>query len=299
MIFAFARDSNDSLCRQMTKIAKQPSLTFLLLTFSLTYLVWIPLVFRAAGSADIGQPLLAIGWIMPGLVTVGLVLLTWEAEARRDFLLRVITLKGVRPLTFLIILIPAIILLSAVVMYAAITRRPPSLNLFVEAFRDPLRYGLFLLNFGILIPVSEELGWRGYLLDHLRRYFKQGRNRYMGDVWASAVIGSIVVAWHLPLFYIIGTFEYQIRFWSLSGLSYAITTLLMSLIYTWQYHVTRRNILLAILFHLVDTLTRTLIIGGNVPLGPLWNILTVVITALMTVGVLVAPWGLEFEHQTS
>jgi membrane protease YdiL (CAAX protease family) len=100
---------------------------------------------------------------------------------------------------------------------------------------------LFWLLFG---PVPEEPGWRGYALDGL-----QDRR---SALWASLIVGSVWSVWHLPLFFIEGTWQAEAvglgtqRFWL-----YMLAMVVESVLYTWIYNNTNGSTLAAILFHFV------------------------------------------------
>ncbi|MGM0385270.1 MAG: CPBP family glutamic-type intramembrane protease [Actinomycetota bacterium] len=55
---------------------------------------------------------------------------------------------------------------------------------------------LFWLFFG---PVPEEPGWRGYALDGLQSHH--------GALASSLIVGFVWLAWHLPLFFLAGTWQ--------------------------------------------------------------------------------------------
>jgi membrane protease YdiL (CAAX protease family) len=100
---------------------------------------------------------------------------------------------------------------------------------------------IFWLFFG---PVPEEPGWRGYALDGLQNRF--------GPLTSSAVVGVAWMAWHLPLFFLPGTWQAQhlglgtLLFWL-----WVVNLIVESVLYTWIYNNTGRSILAAILFHFV------------------------------------------------
>jgi membrane protease YdiL (CAAX protease family) len=102
-------------------------------------------------------------------------------------------------------------------------------------------YALLLLFFG---PIPEEMGWRGIVLPKLMR--KYGFNQatiFLGFMWA---------IWHLPLFFVEGTYQYQLvpgssLFWNFMFGIY-FTTFIYSMIYI----KTNQSILAAILFHFMD-----------------------------------------------
>jgi membrane protease YdiL (CAAX protease family) len=100
---------------------------------------------------------------------------------------------------------------------------------------------VFWLLFG---PLPEEPGWRGYALDGL-----QARHSALGG---SLIVGVVWMAWHLPLFFIDGTWQAErlgvgtLLFWL-----WMINVIVESVLYTWIYNNTGRSILAAILFHFV------------------------------------------------
>ena len=100
---------------------------------------------------------------------------------------------------------------------------------------------LFWLFFG---PVPEEPGWRGYATD--------GLQAQTGATRASLVVGSVWMLWHLPLFFIEGTWQAEhLGFGTtLFGL-WAMGVIIESVLYTWIYNNTQRSIFAAILFHFV------------------------------------------------
>ena len=85
-------------------------------------------------------------------------------------------------------------------------------------------------------PLGEEVGWRGYALPALLvRY---------GVFRSSLIIGLFWSAWHLPLFGMPGTVQYELSF-----ITYTMMTVPLAFIYTWIHIGTGGSILAAILFH--------------------------------------------------
>ncbi|EOD00207.1 CPBP family intramembrane glutamic endopeptidase [Caldisalinibacter kiritimatiensis] len=101
-------------------------------------------------------------------------------------------------------------------------------------------FAIFMLFFG---PIVEELGWRGFALDHLEKHYN----------W---VVSSIVLAffwslWHLPLFFIEGTYQYGLLQKSYFYIfSYMIGMFIpTSIIMDWLYNKNNKSILSGVLFH--------------------------------------------------
>jgi uncharacterized protein len=76
---------------------------------------------------------------------------------------------------------------------------------------------LFLLVYLIVGPLSEEPGWRGYLLPRLRVHLTPLKvGLFFGPLWA---------IWHIPLFLIRGTYQYQQGIWTVGGAMFLISTM--------------------------------------------------------------------------
>jgi uncharacterized protein len=84
----------------------------------------------------------------------------------------------------------------------------------LTSFGSPI---LFLLVYLVVGPLSEEPGWRGYLLPRLRlRLTPLKVGLFFGPLWA---------IWHLPLFLIPGTYQHDQGIWSLGGAMFLISTM--------------------------------------------------------------------------
>ncbi len=108
----------------------------------------------------------------------------------------------------------------------------------LPAFDAP--FVLPIVFFSILFlggPLQEEFGWRGTLLDPLQARF--------GALAASLITGAVWAVWHLPLFHFPNDTPYYDRpFWGL-----LVTTMLISVLFTWIYNNTGRSIAAMLLFH--------------------------------------------------
>ncbi len=180
-------------------LARRPLTSFFLLAYALTWLGWSPWFLSEAGVGllpfDGGE--FDVFFNVAGLVlgpTLSAFVVTGAAEGRAGVrrLLRRIVLWRVGPRWYLFVLagIPAIVLLSAVVMPGALasfeaSAVPSVLFLYVVA-------GPFFLFAGG--PVFEEICWRGFALPRLQRRH--------GPLVGSLVLGVLWALWHLPLFLI-------------------------------------------------------------------------------------------------
>jgi membrane protease YdiL (CAAX protease family) len=98
-------------------------------------------------------------------------------------------------------------------------------------------YGVGLLFFG---PIPEELGWRGVLFhDLLNKSFWKAQI-YTSSIWFS---------WHIPLFFIVGSYQYNLGFWSIEFMFWILNIFIQSIIMGYLYVISNKNIILIILFH--------------------------------------------------
>lgn len=99
---------------------------------------------------------------------------------------------------------------------------------------------LLILNFALVLviggPLGEEFGWRGYAMPALRTR--------MGWRAASLIIGLIWGAWHLPLFFLMGTAQSQmpIPLFMLNIIAGAV-------VFGWLYESTQGSVLPALVLH--------------------------------------------------
>ena len=129
--------------------------------------------------------------------------------------------------------------------------------------------------FATLIPFIEELGWRGYVLDRLQATRTALR--------ATLILGVVWSLWHLPLFFVEGTYQAGLGVGTLEFWLFMIGIVPLSVAFTWVYNNTRRSILAIILFHGMVNFTGELIAiteRADTILILLWVIVAIGITAL-------------------
>ena len=112
-----------------------------------------------------------------------------------------------------------------------------NVSLSKEFLSSGLLYAIFLFFFG---PLPEELGWRGVLFDLLS---KQSITK------AQIITAAVWFTWHLPLFFIVGSYQHGIGFATSGFLLWAVGLIVQSIIMGFLYISTNRSIASAILFH--------------------------------------------------
>lgn len=115
---------------------------------------------------------------------------------------------------------------------------------------------VFLLV-GFLAGAVEEPGWRGYGLTALQER--------MPALAAALVVGGFWVAWHLPLFWLEGTYQATLgigtaRFWT-----FHLALLAGSPIYAWLLNASGGVVFSVVWFHAAGNLAREALLAGADP----------------------------------
>ena len=226
--------------------------TFLILTFGVTWLLWMP-VLRIAGAVHepsrippllaLGGPVFLLGVFAPGLVA--LILTGWEGDrhAVGALLRRILRWRvGLRFYAFALLLMPLTKLAVAVLYRALVGRWPP----FGEVRPLVLVIATVLSTVG---QAGEELGWRGYLLPRL--------TEWTGLASASLIVGAIWAVWHLPLFFMPGadTAGQSFPLYVLQLMAYSVTL-------AWLYWRTEGSLVLTMFMHAALNNTKDIVPSG-------------------------------------
>jgi membrane protease YdiL (CAAX protease family) len=181
------------------------------------------------------------------LSAIGLVYLKQDRKGQRDYWWRVIDFKRIRGKWYTAIFLMALALagLSTLIDFLS-TGEVIQLEAAAQFLDQPLMiipYVISVLFFG---PVPEELGWRGYALDRLQIRFNA--------LVSSLILGIIWAVWHLPLFFIEGSYQYNLGLGTLSFWIFMGNIVPQAVLITWIYNNTNRSIMSAILFHFMINL---------------------------------------------
>ena len=141
---------------------------------------------------------------------------------------------------------------------------------------------MFIL-YTIAAGIGEEFGWRGFVLPRLQ-------TRHNALV-SSLIIGVMWAIWHIPMFFIQGTFQYDLQ--SQGGLlpavlAFSLFVIVSSIWFTWIFNNTRGSVLLAAVMHGASNTW-----GGyfDVYRGFFGGILTFVVVSLLVTIVIVLVAG--------
>jgi membrane protease YdiL (CAAX protease family) len=215
---------------------------------------WSSLFWAASVQWDVrGEPsqsfLFLLGGAGPFLAAVALTQLRETAATRRDFWIRVFDPRRLRwPWWLTALLIhPAIVALAFSVdtfLGGSLPRLEPSARS-VPAILSLL---FFVFWFG---PLPEEIGWRGFALDRLQHR--------MTALLASLTLGSVWALWHVPLFFVPGSFQESLNPGSPRSVMFLASMVPLSVLMTWVYNNTDRSTLSAVLIHYSGNLCGALV----------------------------------------
>ena len=223
-------------------VQKRPLIAFFLLVFGLT---WPFMIVDALGSHAILPFRLSIPWmiVMGYMPTLAAVIVTGLTQGR----------GGIRAL-FGKLLIARVGLhwyIFAIFGYAAVCAGAIGLsNLFGEVsvpflsenfprFSNPVEMilSVTMMFLAISLVNGEELAWRGFVLPRLQaKYSALSSSLILGVVWA---------LFHLPLFFTLSGSSQA----GASFLGFLISTVSLTILFTWMYNHTCESVLLAYLLH--------------------------------------------------
>lgn len=235
-------------------MTKSQSLTrFFVITFVFSWLFWLPLVLASLGVIEL--PIPNSVWVIVGAhgPLFASVFLTqkesgWKAVGqliRSGFNIRMAWKWWL-----VILLIPVVLNGLAVWLNVRLNGYQPDLSLLSQPVVILLT---FLVMFFLGGSFQEEFGWRGYALPRLL----EGQN----PLNSSLFLGFIWGVWHLPLFHIIGTGQSFMPF----GV-FLLLAMAFSVLFTWFYLKTDRNLFSALLFH--TAINATLSVIPSIELKP-------------------------------
>lgn len=224
-------------------IQKHPLVSFFLLAIGLT---WVFMITDALGSRGIlpfrlPLPLMIVMGYMPTLAAVSVAGKTQGREGIRTLFRKLTIVRvGVGWYLFAIFGLAAMYV-GAILLYNLFSGSMPIpiLSKNTPPFSSPFELLPQIVVLFLIIGIvnGEELGWRGFALPRLQTKYNA--------LTSSLILGVIWSVFHLPLFYTLtGSSQSDWSFFN-----FLISTIAMTVLYTWMYNNTRGSVLLAYLFH--------------------------------------------------
>lgn len=219
---------------------RRTSLLFIIIALAWSYAFWIPAAIVSAGNPE--WPWKAVFNVLGGIgpLAAALVCVTKE-RLWGGFLKSTVSVRFPKSWVWVLIVSPLFVsALSSLIGFGRI-------EISEEFLSAGIFYFVFLLFFG---PVPEEVGWRGILFDGLSR---------TSVLRAQVITAGVWLVWHLPLFFVSGTYQNGVGFASMGFFMWCMLLIVQSLIMGRLYLLSGRSILSAILFHYLVNLSGEMI----------------------------------------
>ncbi|MBN1885296.1 MAG: CPBP family intramembrane metalloprotease [Candidatus Krumholzibacteriota bacterium] len=207
-----------------------------------TWSAWVPAAIISDSHPATARVLQYVGGGALFAVTVIFVLLA-SPSSRTGYSARLTRLRfGMRPWIMIVAIPFAVTGLSVLIDLALGNRAATGPFLRQAAAPGQLAaMAAFLLFFG---PLPEELSWRGFGLPLLRTR--------MGPLPATLVLASVWIVWHLPLFWLSGSYQSKLGVFTPGFWLYLVAAFSTTFLYTWIWEATRSTIAAIILHFMVN-----------------------------------------------
>lgn len=217
---------------------------FYITCFAATWSFWIAaaMISRTPNGNGVSTLLMLLGLIAPSITAITTVLTSGSKALKQDFKRKIIGFYRIQPKSILL----AILLFAAVVAVSILFSTLFGGSLQQFSFTEDFSFsvgGTSALLTILLASVIEETAWRGYGEDAVGSYFS----------WftESIIFGSVWALWHLPLFWIEGTYHYVLKELGIVYvLNFFVSVIPMNFLTTWVYIKNNRSMLACIILHL-------------------------------------------------
>lgn len=223
---------------------KYKPVRFYFTCFVTTWSFWIAAAIASKTPNDNGLSalLMLLGLIAPSATAIATVLTSGCKALKQDLKRKIVGFYRLKPYNIVL----AVLLFAAIVTVSILVSALFGGSLKQFSFTEDFSFSIdgtsaFLTI--LLASVIEETAWRGYGEDAVGSYFS----------WftESMIFGSIWALWHLPLFWIEGTYHYGLKeLGPYYILNFLISVIPMNFLTTWVYVKNNRSMLACIILHL-------------------------------------------------
>ena len=219
-------------------------LRFYVICFFATWSFWIAaaVISRSGNENGISTVLMLFGLLSPAVTAVITVLTSGSRALKQDLKRKLIGFYRIKPLSIFLAVIAFTAIVALSILLSTLFGQSLDQFAFTEDFSFSVGGTSALLTI-LLAATIEEVGWRGYGEDSVASFFS----------WftESIIFGVVWAVWHLPLFWINGTYHAGLRELGLIYvLNFLISVVPMGFLTTWVYVKNNRSMLACIIFHL-------------------------------------------------
>lgn len=211
--------------------------------FLCTWALWFPaaLISRPGGQNTASTVLLFLGLLVPSVTAICTVSASRSAALKQDLKDKLFGLFRVDLKNLVLAVIVFFGIITVSILLSIFFGQSLAQFSFTPGFSFSIG-GVPTLFLLILTAFLEELGWRGYAEDSIGVYC----------TWCteSFIFGTLWSLWHLPLFFITGSYQYNILQkspWYMVNFFAGIIPL--DFLITWVYVKSKRSIFACMVFH--------------------------------------------------
>jgi membrane protease YdiL (CAAX protease family) len=219
-----------------------PLLFFFLMAYGFAWIAWIPYLISIWGVLPL-NPLTGLTFSVGTFLgpTLAAFIMTGVTEGKAGIghlLHRYIQRRaGFKWHLFVLLGIPALVLLGIIVLPGAPVSFQAPTPLFLVSYLEEFAFILFLGG-----PLAEEPGWRGFALPRLQRR--------SGPLVGTLILGVLWGLWHLPLFLVHPVYNRAVIAFILLPLgAFVLSTMAIAIIFTWVFNHTQGSLLPVMLLH--------------------------------------------------
>jgi len=211
--------------------------------FLFTWTLWFAAAFISNANPDnsVNLLLMILGLFVPSIIALIMVLISKSPALKKDYKDKLVGLYRIKPFNVVLSIVVMFVVIAVSILISLLFGQSTDQFAFVGGFSFSIG-GIPTLFTLVLTALLEELGWRGYAEDSVAYYcswFKE-----------SIIFGIVWGLWHLPLFFIPGSYHYNIlhmNIWFM--INFFASVIPMAFLFTWVYVKNRRSILACMLFH--------------------------------------------------
>ncbi len=214
---------------------------FYLIVFALTWGFWL-LAILFKDNNPLLFTFMVLGVMMPAITAIVTVLTSKNKMLKDDLKRKIIGFYRIKPLYIIIPVIAFGIVVACSIGTSVLFGGSPEQFAFTDGFSFSIGGTSALLTI-LIASVIEEVGWRGYGEDAVGYYhtwFKE-----------SLIFGCIWACWHIPLFWVPGTYHYGLKeMGAIYMINFLVSAIPVDFLQTWVYVKNNRSMLATIIFHL-------------------------------------------------
>lgn len=247
---------------------------FFLFAIGFSWLFWVPAAFIEADIQNSSWViLLYVGGLGPALAGILLTYLAHDKDYQKEYWRRVFDPKRIGVAWYFVVLLsyPALTLL--ILLPGVLQSHVLISETLQELLSQPVRLVPFLIFIFLFGPFPEELGWRGYALERLQSK--------INALASSLILGTLWAVWHIPLFFMNGTYQNGLGFGTAAFWRFSIIAIVLSIFFTWVFNNNRSSTLSASLFHFSTNLTGNFFIIPE--MQETWLIVLLIILAVVII----------------